>query len=104
MEEGDRRNDKKPRSANRKKDEDGSELKYLHNNIQINSEKQKSAQGSVFYVKWGDDPIHSKSDATEEELKRELVLKIYKQKDMKSYRKEISVLNSLEKVKIERSR
>ena len=57
---------------------------YLHDNIIINSDKQKSAQGSVFYVKQGNDST------------KELVLKIYKNNDMKSYFKEIAVFRKLE--------
>ena len=56
---------------------------YLHKNIIINSDKQKSAQGSVFYVKLQDDET------------KELVLKIYKSDDIKSYIKEISVFKKL---------
>ena len=59
---------------------------YLHNNIIINSEKQKSAQGSVFYVKLANDDS------------RELVLKIYKSDDMKSYIKELSVFKKLDEM------
>lgn len=56
---------------------------YLHKNMIINSDKQNSAQGSVFYVKKADDPS------------QELILKIYKNEDMKSYLKEIAVFKKL---------
>ena len=67
------------------------EIVYLHQNIVINSDKQNSAQGSVFYVKLQED-----IDAG---LDKELVLKIYKQKDLKSYFKEKAVLDRLEEYK-----
>ena len=60
---------------------------YLHQNIIINSEKQKSAQGSVFYVKMKDDDT------------KEVVLKIYKNEDIKSYFKEIAVFRKLMEIK-----
>ena len=60
----------------------------LHQDLIINSDKQKSAQGAVFYVK-------TKSDQTKG-VDRELVLKIYKQRDLKSYFKEKAVLNLLD--------
>jgi len=60
---------------------------YLHKNIIINSEKQKSAQGSVFYVKIANDNT------------REVVLKIYKNEDKKSYQKEITVFKKLAELK-----
>jgi hypothetical protein len=60
---------------------------YLHKNIIINSEKQKSAQGSVFYVKMADDD------------QKEVVLKIYKNEDIKSYFKEIAVFRKLMEIK-----
>jgi hypothetical protein len=59
---------------------------YLHKNMIINSDKQNSAQGSVFYVKQTTDPS------------RELVLKIYKNEDMKSYLKEIAVFKRLDEM------
>lgn len=46
-----------------------SDLKILHKNLSINSNKQKSAQGQVFYVK-----IHEKS--VEESKQTESILKI----------------------------
>lgn len=67
------------------------EIVYLHQNIVINSDKQNSAQGSVFYVK-----LQEHIDAG---LDKELVLKIYKQKDLKSYFKEKAVLDRLEDYK-----
>ena len=57
---------------------------YLHKQIVINSDKQNSAQGSVFYVKLNNNE------------EREHVLKIYKHKDLKSYYKEMEVFNKLQ--------
>jgi len=68
------------------------EEEYLHKNIIINSEKQKSAQGSVFYVKLSNDLSH------------EVVLKIYKNEDIKSYFKEVAVFKKLGELKKESSR
>jgi hypothetical protein len=56
---------------------------YLHKDIIISSDKQTSAQGSVFYCKKKQDPS------------KELVLKIYNSNEMNSYYKEISVFKSL---------
>jgi len=54
----------------------------------------------VFYVKFreGDESLQNKDLLPD----CELVLKIYKQKDMKSFRKEMAVLNGLEKLKLDR--
>ena len=60
---------------------------YLHQNIIINSQQQKSAQGSVFYVKIAAD------------LAQELVLKIYKKEDIKSYLKETAVFKKIMDIK-----
>ena len=57
---------------------------YLHKDIIISSDKQTSAQGSVFYCKQRHDPS------------KELVLKIYNSNEMNSYYKEISVFKSLQ--------
>ena len=55
----------------------------LHKNIIINSTKQNSAQGSVFYCKSSTD------------YEQESVLKIYKEDDIKSYIKEMAVFNCI---------
>jgi|DEB0MinimDraft_12_1074336.scaffolds.fasta_scaffold18206_1 hypothetical protein len=68
-------------------EEEKSEEEYLHKNIIINSEKQKSAQGSVYYVKLAN------------ENNKEVVLKVYKQDDIKSYQKEIAVFRKLTEMK-----
>ena len=72
-------------------DNSSEEIVYLHENIVINSDKQNSAQGSVFYVKL--------QEHIDQGLEQELVLKIYKQSDLKSYFKEKAVLNHLEEYK-----
>jgi len=59
---------------------------YLHKNLIIKSDKQNSAQGSVFYCKKTDDPDPSK----------ELILKVYKIEYMKSYIKEMTVMKKLQ--------
>ena len=55
---------------------------HLHNGILIKSDKQNSAQGSVFYC----NKVNSKL---------ELILKVYKIQDMKSYIKEIAVMKKI---------
>lgn len=53
----------------------------LHTNLVINSAKQHSAQGSVFYCKYADNKA------------QECVLKIYKSNDFKAFDREIRVFN-----------
>lgn len=60
---------------------------YLHQNIVIESDKQRSAQSSVFYVKMTNDPS------------RQVILKVYKNDDIKSYTKELAVFNKLKQMK-----
>jgi hypothetical protein len=68
-------NDPSKQSEDESASEDSSdssqdEIVYLHKNIVINSDKQNSAQGSVFYVKL--------QEHIEQGVDKELVLKIYK--------------------------
>ena len=60
---------------------------YLHKDLIINSEKEKSAQGSVFYVKMAN------------QQNREAVLKIYTKEEIKSYCKEIAVFKRIKELK-----
>ena len=53
----------------------------LHTNLVINSGKQHSAQGSVFYCKYSDN------------MAQECVLKIYRSNDFKAFDREIRVFN-----------
>ena len=57
----------------------------LHKNITKNSEKLKSAQGSVFYVKL----------QQESQTDKEFVLKVYRNRNSSSFDKELAVLNAL---------
>ena len=55
---------------------------YMHRNIFINSNRQKSSQGSVFFVKLSEEIPHSIKS-------RDFVLKVYSGDNEKSFRKEI---------------
>jgi hypothetical protein len=59
---------------------------YLHKNLVIKSDKQHSAQGSVYYCKKLDDSDPNK----------ELILKQYKMQDIKSYIKEMTVMKIIQ--------
>ena len=72
---------------NSKSIDDMPESARMHSNIVINSKKQISAQGSVFYVK--------KSNEMANIQDGELVLKIFKQDNLKSYFQEKELLNKL---------
>jgi len=60
---------------------------FLHENLILRSDKQTSAQGSVFYVK-----------KNEGEDQSEYILKIYKNEDLKSYLLEKRVLEALQRL------
>ena len=62
----------------------------LHKGIIIKSDKQNSAQGSVFYCR----------KVNNIDPDRELILKIYKLSDMKSYIKEIAVMKKLTEMQV----
>ena len=64
----------------------------LHKDIKICSDKYNSTQGSVFYC-------HQLDPHNNDVKIRGAILKIYHQQDLKSYIKEVSVFNDLEKAK-----
>jgi hypothetical protein len=65
---------------------------FLHHNVQVSSDKQKSAQGSVFYVKYKDE---FQSQVNQKEPDLEFVLKVYSNQNIKSFNRELDVFRNL---------
>ena len=70
--------------------EENEDSEYLHMNIITNSDRQNSSQGSVYYVKLEESVSH-------EIALRDFVLKVYLNTKKRSYNKEITVMECLQK-------